>query len=42
MIALALIVYSYRRFHGHPEAVEELSREHAREGDDADDEAPVS
>ena len=26
-IALALIVYSYRRFHGRPEAVEALSRE---------------
>jgi hypothetical protein len=26
-IALALIVYSYRRYHGKPEAVEELSRE---------------
>ncbi|MCW2834381.1 MAG: hypothetical protein JWN68_2334 [Nocardioides sp.] len=25
-IALALIIYSYRRFHGHPEAVAELSR----------------
>ncbi len=24
LIALALIVYSYRRFHGHPEAVREL------------------
>ncbi len=26
-IALALIVYSYRRFHGNPEAVEELDRD---------------
>lgn len=41
-IALALIYYSYRRFHGHPEAVEELSREIAQEGKQADDEAPVS
>ena len=27
LIAIALIVYSYRRFHGHPEAVEELEHE---------------
>ena len=27
MIALALIVYSYRRFHGKPEAVDALTRE---------------
>jgi len=27
LIALALIVYSYRRFHGQPEAVEELEHE---------------
>ena len=27
VIALALIVYSYRRFHGNPEAVAELGRE---------------
>ncbi len=27
LIALALIVYSYRRFHGHPEAVAELEQE---------------
>ncbi len=27
LIALALIVYSYRRFRGHPEAVEELEHE---------------
>lgn len=27
LIALALIVYSYRRFHGHPEALAALSRE---------------
>ena len=31
-IALALIVYSYRRFYGKPEAVEQLKRE--MEGDD--------
>ncbi len=31
-IALALIVYSYRRFHGKPEALEQLKRE--MEGDD--------
>ena len=36
LIALALIVYSYRRFHGHPEAVREL-RESIHE-DDKDDE----
>jgi hypothetical protein len=41
-IAIALIVYSYRRFHGHPEAVEELSREIAKQGHEAEDEAPVS
>ena len=40
-IAIALIVYSYRRFHGHPEAVTELAREIER-ADEADDEAPVS
>jgi hypothetical protein len=27
LLALALIVYSYRRFHGHPEAREELEHE---------------
>ncbi|GAB7007178.1 hypothetical protein JCM18899A_46520 [Nocardioides sp. AN3] len=27
LIALALLVYSYRRFHGHPEARAELDRE---------------
>lgn len=27
VIAIALIVYSYRRFHGKPEALEELTRE---------------
>ena len=36
VIALALIVYSYRRFHGDPEAVREL-RESIHE-DDKDDE----
>ncbi|MBZ5735771.1 PGPGW domain-containing protein [Nocardioides sp. TRM66260-LWL] len=30
LIALGLIVYSYRRFHGRPEAVAELARETAR------------
>lgn len=33
-IALALIVYSYRRFHGHPEAVADLARA-TREADAA-------
>ncbi|WP_341926868.1 PGPGW domain-containing protein [Nocardioides psychrotolerans] len=33
-IALALVVYSYRRFHGHPDAVAELEEE--REKADAD------
>lgn len=28
VIALALIVYSYRRFHGHPEAVDQLERDY--------------
>lgn len=45
-IAIALIVYSYRRFHGHPDAVEELSREIEKADDEADDgaddHAPVS
>lgn len=44
-IALALIAYSYRRFYGHPEAVEELRRQIDRADDGADgviDEAPVS
>ena len=27
-IAIGLLVYSYRRFHGHPEALEELEAEH--------------
>ena len=34
LIALALIVYSYRRFHGHPDAVAELEEEIA-EADEA-------
>lgn len=37
-IALALIAYSYKRFHGHPEAVEELTEAI----ENVDDEAPVS
>ncbi|UUZ59610.1 PGPGW domain-containing protein [Nocardioides sp. B-3] len=41
-IAIALIVYSYRRFHGHPEAVTELSRAIEKADDEADDRAPVS
>ena len=41
-IALALIFYSYRRFHGHPDAVAELNREIENSGNGADDEAPVS
>lgn len=49
-IALALILYSYRRFHGNPEAVAELSRSIDRRDDgsdgqvdeDVDSEAPVS
>lgn len=36
LIALALIIYSYRRFHGNPEAVAELEAEIA----EADEEAP--
>lgn len=35
LIALGLLVYSYRRFHGHPDARDELDREIA----EADDEA---
>lgn len=38
VIALALIAYSYKRFHGHPEAVEELTEAI----ENVDDEAPVS
>ncbi|WP_107705905.1 PGPGW domain-containing protein [Nocardioides allogilvus] len=38
VIALALIAYSYKRFHGHPEAVEELTEAI----ENIDDEAPVS
>jgi hypothetical protein len=34
-IALALIVYSYRRFHGNPEAVAELREEMAEADEDA-------
>ena len=41
-IAIALIVYSYRRFHGRPEAVAELTREIQKADDEVDDEAPVS
>lgn len=45
-IALALIAYSYRRFHDNPDAVAELTRDHAtvdaEADDDADNEAPVS
>lgn len=38
LIALALIVYSYRRFHGDPEAVAALDREiRTADRDDADD-----
>jgi hypothetical protein len=38
LIALALIVYSYRRFHGKPEAVRELRESiHAGHKDDKDD-----
>ena len=40
-IALALIVYSYRRFHGNPEEVAELSRELQRRADKSK-QAPVS
>ncbi|HYG93304.1 MAG TPA: PGPGW domain-containing protein [Nocardioides sp.] len=47
LIALALIAYSYRRFHGHPEAVEELEHdiEHADDAAgwerDADEKGPA-
>ena len=44
-IALALIIYSYRRFHGHPEAVAALSRSADNASDGASDESrskPVS
>jgi hypothetical protein len=41
-IALALIIYSYRRFHGRPDAVAELSREIERAKAEADNGAPVS
>lgn len=37
-IALALIVYSYRRFHGNPDAVEQLRRE--KDGNKAPSPAP--
>ena len=40
-IALALIVYSYRRFHGRPEAVDELTRE-IEEVDEQREEAKAS
>lgn len=36
LIALGLIIYSYRRFHGKPEAVAELGREIAYADDAAD------
>ncbi|UDY23310.1 PGPGW domain-containing protein [Nocardioides sp. Kera G14] len=36
LLALALVGYSYRRFHGHPEAVAELRGE-IRAADDADE-----
>ncbi|HXH78371.1 PGPGW domain-containing protein [Nocardioides sp.] len=45
VIALALIIYSYRRFHGHPEAVAALSRSADKAHDEASDESrskPVS
>jgi hypothetical protein len=45
VIALALIIYSYRRFHGHPEAVAALSRPAEQEPRQADSEPstkPVS
>jgi hypothetical protein len=35
LIAFALLVYSYRRFHGHPEARDELDEEIAEADDDA-------
>lgn len=41
-IAIALIVYSYRRFHGRPEAVAELSREIEEADEAVGHEAPVS
>jgi hypothetical protein len=41
-IAIALIVYSYRRFHGRPDAVAELSREIEKTDDEAENGAPVS
>jgi hypothetical protein len=40
-IAVALLVYSYRRFHGNPEAVAELERDGDRDGDQADAERPA-
>ncbi|QZY30462.1 PGPGW domain-containing protein [Nocardioides coralli] len=36
VIALALIVYSYRRFHGEPEAVARIDRAIRREAEEAD------
>lgn len=45
LIAVGLIIYSYRRFHGHPEAVAEISRSFDESGHTSDDEArrkPVS
>lgn len=36
LVAIALLVYSYRRFHGKPEAMEELRRETEHADDAAD------
>jgi hypothetical protein len=41
-IAIGLIVYSYRRFHGHPEEAEELRREVAARRERSDDRTGVS
>lgn len=41
VIAVALIIYSYRRFHGRPEALEALNREIAGEGADSRSRGPV-
>lgn len=37
LLALSLIVYSYRRFHGRPEALAELDREISEADEDADE-----
>lgn len=42
VIAVALIIYSYRRFHGHPEAVAELTRDADEVDRTADHDTPVS